>query len=158
MRIAKSYIGVKETGNNRGKTIDSMIVSLGGSKGSSWCGYFAGTVLNKAGAKEPKYRGGMAQGYITKKSIRASRVAKGYYKVNPGDLIIWGKYKYNRNTGKGHIEINTNQIRADSLEAVGGNTSGYSGGSTDNGDGVYPTKRTIKFYGNFKIIYITPIS
>lgn len=158
VEIAKSYIGVTEQGNNKGKEVERFQKTHGGAIGQSWCAYFIATLLDEAGAKEPTYRKGTAQGYINKKSIRASRVAKGYYKLGSGNyLAVWAKYKKNRNTGNGHIALVTNQIRADTIETIEGNTSSGDYGSQDNGDGVYSRKRKITLYGNLRIIYFTPI-
>ena len=157
VRQARKYLGVRETGYNRGPEIERFQKSHGGKPGQSWCAYFVATVLDEAGVKKPGYRKGMAQGYITNQSIRASRVAKGYVKLNAGWLAIWGRFKQGRNTGSGHIEIVTNQIRADTFEGIGGNTSGHSKGSTNDGDGVYETTRKIITYGSFRIIYFTQI-
>ncbi len=153
---ARQMIGIVEHGYNRGDSVEAIQKNNGGKPGLSWCGWTVAEILKRAGASEPKYRGGMAQGYINQKSIRASRVVKGYYKVLPGWVAVWAKYKGKRNTGSGHVAIVVRQMANDKVQTIEGNTSNGVAGSQSDGDGIYERIRMILLYGNFRIIYFTP--
>jgi len=149
-------VGIVEHGYNRGDSVEAIQRNNGGKPGQSWCGWTIAEILRRAGATEPKYRGGMAQGYINKRSIRATRVAKGYYRVSPGYIAVWAKYKGKRNTGSGHVGIVVRQIANNKVQTVEGNTSNGEAGNQSDGDGIYKRTRMINLYGNFRIIYFTP--
>ena len=156
VETALRMVGIVEHGYNRGDSVEAIQRNNGGKPGQSWCGWTIAEILRRAGATEPKYRGGMAQGYINKRSIRATRVAKGYYRVSPGYIAVWAKYKGERNTGSGHVGIVVRQIANNKVLTVEGNTSNGEAGSQSDGDGIYKRTRMINLYGNFRIIYFTP--
>jgi hypothetical protein len=148
---ATSYIGTVEIGNNAGPEVEAFLKSVGRRKGDSWCAAFVRYILDLSNAEYPTVRSGLAQAYITKKSIPAKHIAKGYKKVEPGWLVIWKK----GNTFKGHIGFVTSwgKISGSTIE---GNTSSGIKGSQADGDGVYARKRSITDVFSFRIVYFTP--
>lgn len=51
VRIAKSEIGLKEEGDNRGELLKKYYQGAGGTEGQAWCAYFVTWVLDRAGIK-----------------------------------------------------------------------------------------------------------
>lgn len=157
VETARKYVGVREQGYNRGKEIERWQKENGGMPGQSYCAYFVSSMLRESKSKYPTVRSGMAQAFRTKLSIRPSHVAKGYCKIQPGWLLIWGKFdNKGHNKGTGHIEINELQTSNTEFNAIGANTSSGIAGSQSNGDGVYFTRRRISEKGKFRLIAITP--
>lgn len=150
--VAKGYIGVTETGSNRGKEVEFFQKNVGIPPGSSWCAAFVSTVLDIAEVIIPDIRSGVAQKFITRNSISAKHVAKGYETVEPGWLVIWKR----GNTWKGHIGINKQWDRQGGT-VIEGNTSSNIAGSQFNGDGVYEKYRKIYPNKYFRITHFTPV-
>ncbi len=152
VKNAESYIGIKEVGNNGGREVERFLMSVNLTKGYSWCAGFIRYILDISGAVYPKVRSGLAQKYITNKSIAAKHVAKGYIKIPKGYLVVWKK----GNTYKGHIGIVRDNWHGNKGRTIEGNTSSGISGSQDNGDGVYPRTRQIISYKYFRIAFFTP--
>ena len=53
--LAKSYIGVTESTNNRGKEVDQFIVHGGLTPPQPWCGLFVQYIYDSCGVLTPKY-------------------------------------------------------------------------------------------------------
>lgn len=148
---AESYIGTTEHGRNRGEQVEQFLASVGLGGGYSWCAAFVRYVLDEANATYPDVRSAVATRYITRRSIEAKHVAKGYRAVPPGWLAIWRKHS----TWRGHIGI---VVRWDGNNGVTieGNTSNGDYGSQRDGDGVWQRNRSITNYRAFRIVAFTP--
>lgn len=115
---AISYIGVRETGNNSGKQVSVFQKVTGTGAGANWCASFVSYCLDKGKVTWFKIRSALAQAFITKKSIRASRVLLGIETVPRGALAIWK----HGNTWRGHIGIVYSWLKGAGM-IVEGNTA-----------------------------------
>jgi len=145
---AEKYVGVRESGHNRGYWVEKFQAFVGIPKGSPWCAAFVSWVLEEARVKYPSIRSGLAMAFVTKRSIKAKHVAKGYKQAGRNFLVIWKR----GDTWKGHIGIvvNWHKINGETIE---GNTGD---GNLRDGDGVYRKKRSIIDSQSFRIEYFTP--
>lgn len=146
VEIARSYSNVRETKENRGLEVDSFnkpFKNIGG----SWCGTFVATVLNKVKAVLPKIRSALARNYITKNSVKAKHVAKGYIIAEAGWLPIWKR----GNTIFGHIGILTERTRCPTFHSIEGNVK------VNGKQGVFELKRKITDLFSFRVTYFTPV-
>jgi CHAP domain-containing protein/putative peptidoglycan binding protein len=136
---AKKHIGYHESGDNDA-TFNHWLGTIGGTFRYPWCHCFVSYCLwhsDNAGAG-PK-TAGCAAGVAWFK-------AEGRFGSTPhvGDLVYYGP------GGGTHVELVTG-VSGDSIQTIGGNTSGYgaTGSAFFNGDGVYQktVKRTSRIYG-----------
>lgn len=155
LEIAKTQIGVKEQGNNRGKIVSQYIKTGGGSDGQSWCMYFVYWCFNEASKffnkKNPLMKTGSCSQqlryakslYSGMKVIEAKRIFF-HEKIKTGAIAIFKKGTASSNDiGKlwlGHTGIVEKQIDKQTFQLIEGNTN--NAGSR-NGDGVYPKIRKI---------------
>lgn len=153
--VAKPYIDYNEKANR-----DEIIEWLGNAnvktnKVVSWCAAFARKMLDIAGYDNFKVRSGLAKAYITKNSIKAKHVAKGYVKLdhNKDYLAIWT----HGNTWKGHIGIVESWATVTGI-TIEGNTSKTVSGNQRSGGWVQRKQRSIVDYAQFRIIYFTEVS
>lgn len=150
----EKYIGTKEIGNNAGfsnKEFEKGLKSVGWRKGQPYCAYAVSFILNIVKATYPQIRSGLARAFITKKSILAKDVAKGYKQVPAGWLVIWR----NGNTYKGHIGI-VKSWKGNEGTTIEANTSELAGSQRD-GDGVWKKQRKIVDHSQFRIDYFTRV-
>lgn len=150
---AANYIGVKEVGNNDGDIVKRFLSAVHLIPGYPWCAGFVRYILDIVKAIEPKIRSGRARAYITKNSINAKRVAKGYIKIPKGWLVIWQRGI----NGQGHIAITETEWSGNKGTTIEGNTSSGIKGSQADGDGVYKRKREITTWSDFRITHFTPV-
>lgn len=138
---AKSQVGLKETGNNRG-IADIYNLSIGNPKGASYCqagqywAYWkACGDLKLSYAVIPMPRNGLANSTFN----YAKKIGQktGYY-AEKHDFIIWKSV----NDWTGHIERIIEVKQGGWVTTIGFNTGG---GSEFNGDGVAFKKRNITF-------------
>lgn len=148
VKTAAKYVGIKESGQNSGYWVERFQASVQAPKGSPWCAAFVSFVLDEIGNTVVKIRSALSQRYITRNSVKAKHVAKGYKKIGPGWLAIWKL----AGTYKGHIGIVV-KWGENSGSTIEGNT-GPDGGR--DGDGVYLKSRKIIDYSQFKITNFTP--
>lgn len=155
IKIASNYLGLKENKGNKGNVIDFFLESVGAkpNSGWSWCAGFVRKVMDLAKVTYPTKRTGMAQGYKTDLSIKATDVLSGNKSLKDGwYLVIWAKGK----TTSGHIGFLV--VRKGNLYyTIEGNTSSGERGSQSNGDMVAFRKRYIEPLAYMRIIYFTPI-
>lgn len=144
--VAESQIGVREQGENRGKDVRKYQATVAKGTGFNWCAAFVRWCLDSSKATYPTVRSALAQRYITKKSVKAKHVAKGYVQVSPGWLGIYKRGE----TIYGHIFIvkSWDKMKGTTIE---GNTSGNS-----NWQGVHECQREIRD-GYFRIDSFTPV-
>jgi len=146
-----SFTGEQEQGSNRSPLIDRFNTHGNVPLGSSYCATAISYILDSAQVSFTR-RSAVAQGFITKQSIKSEMVLMGAYDPKPSDLVIW---KYG-DTWKGHIGMVRwwNGERGGTIEA---NTSPTSGGDQRNGDGIFYKKRKIEPTNYFRITHFTKI-
>lgn len=149
VRTAEKYLFVRESGRNAGFWVEKFQSFVGIPRGSPWCAAFVSWVLYEAKVKYPMIRSGLALDFVTKRSIKAKHVAKGYKNVGRNWLVIWKK----GDTWKGHIGI-VEKWQKSSGVTIEGNTGGSN---IRDGDGVYRKTRSIFDLKNFRIEYFTPV-
>lgn len=150
LKIALGFEGVTEVGDNRGYWIDKWNRNAKAPLGSSYCASFVTYVLDSVQAYEPTVRSALAQNFITKKSIPASKVVVGYT-IPEGSIVVWKR----GNTIYGHVGFTTKHWKGATGNTIEANTSSGLRGSQYNGDGVYQRVRTISPDDFFRITHFT---
>lgn len=146
VETARSYSNVRETKENRGLEVDSFNKPLN-NIGGSWCAAFVSHVLTRAKAVLPNIRTALAQKFITKNSVKAKHVAKGYITAQPGWLAIWKR----GNTMYGHVGILTERTRCPTFHSIEGNVK------VNGKQGVFEMTRKITDLISFRVVYFTPV-
>ena len=154
---ALKWVGYKETGNNRGKDVDSWNHYCGVALGSPYCSSFVSylirlckIILNNVS----NYRTARAKDWLKLRYIKAIDV---YKKISNG--ISNGLVIYSRQGG-GHVGVfisadSSNRCRFSNVEA---NTSPSRTGSQHNGSGIWLKNRTIEPYNHsYRVIAFVPI-
>lgn len=151
VRLARTFVGYTEKGNNKGSFIDELNGYVRNPKGSPYCQAFVSYILHKAGADSPDIRTGLATAVKTKYSYSAKKVISGKRHVQNGDILTWqkGKSIYGH---AGFASENWNDASGMSIQA---NTS--SNKEDRDGDGIFEKKAVIKPFSYFRIIRITPV-
>lgn len=134
-----AYVGVTETGTNRGGMIDVWLASVGLRPGYPWCAALQSWALKVSGVTYPLIRSARARAFITGQSVSARDVVRGLWMPPPGTLVIWG-YGDPRNP-LGHIGQVVQYLGEGALITVEGNTSD---GSTREGNCVAIKRRFIR--------------
>lgn len=121
---ANTKIGVRESGYNRGQTVEHIIRKAGGTPGSAWCGYFCGNALMAGGIDDVSPSiGGVRWIYDSAAAHRHPFTGRGSAaSARPGDLaVIYGPGT--------HVElvVSVNTSRS-IVHTIGGNTSIPGGG------------------------------
>jgi len=148
---AKSYVNVTElTGQNDGPEVEKFLKFVDRKKGDSWCAAFVSYCLGVNNVLAPKANSGVAQRFITKRSVSAFRVLDGTVKIPPGTILVWKR----GNTWQGHVGFVVDW-NGKSGQTIEGNTSPGRKGSQRNGDGVYIRKRKIYPGNYFRITHFT---
>lgn len=149
---AKIYVGITElTGNNDGAEIEKFQKYTSIPKGASWCAAFVSYCIGVNNVLLPNKKTGLAQGFITKRSIKANDVLLGLVKIPPGSIFI---YK-NGNTWKGHTGFVLDEWEGKFGKTIEGNTSPSKKGNQRNGDGCYIKNRGIYPSRYFRITHFT---
>lgn len=112
---ARTYIGVRETYNNGGPTINYWQARFGFGR-VPWCGIFCGNMLLAAGIRVPSAIASVA--LIEEMAKRRQHPFRGWTtderNADPGDLAVIGAYGQ-------HVEL-VEKVNADgSLQTIGGN-------------------------------------
>lgn len=147
LAFARNAVGTAEKPpfSNRGTKIDAWqrMVQM---QGQPWCGAFTYAALKAAGVKGLSWRmrytpwirddarkgqNGLAS-FIERSEARFAR---------PGDLVLFDFP--DSSTGIQHVGILVRQVGASTIETIEGNTSPGTGGSQDNGGGVYKRTRPL---------------
>lgn len=145
VNIAERYLNVREVGKNRGKMVEKFQRSVHLPAGSPWCAAFIKYILDEAKNIFIKIRSGLAQAYVTKYSVKAKDVAKGYVRIGRNWLAIWR----HGDTRRGHIGIVKNWLRNKGI-VIEGNTK------VGNAEGVFEKARKIISWREFRIVWFTP--
>lgn len=110
-RIAKSFQGVEEIGNNQAfsnETLQNMLKEAGWKSGEAWCMYYAKAVykraLPKLSEQIQKELSGSTQGTWNKINIGDSEIFEAVTSGRPrvGDIAIWRRVN---DSSKGHAGI-----------------------------------------------------
>jgi len=150
--FAEDQLGTTETKANRGSKIDEWNNALGLPLGSSYCASFVSFALDSANAQIPAVRSGVAQKYITNRSITSGRVSTGRT-IPAGSLVIWKR----GDTWMGHVGIVVEDWKGGSGKTIEANTSPSNSGSQSNGDGVYRKNRKLSPTSYFRITHFTEV-
>lgn len=154
LEIARSYIGVTETGNNAGPEINRFLASVDLLPGNNYCAAFVSYVCDQAQVDQPAVRSGVAQHFRTSESFEARHVIRGTRSVKQGDIVIWQR----GDTWMGHVGIADQDWPDHSGLTVEANTSPESKEDLGRGDGVYRKNRTIHPGAHFRITHFTNVT
>ena len=152
--IALAYEGHEEVSYNSSPFIDHVLRKMKIPQKSSYCAAFVAFCLDSAQVKQPTTRSGMAQAYITKKSIPASKVLRREVTIPAGSIVIWKR----GTTPSGHAGFTTLSWSGVEGYTIEANTSSGLKGSQYNGDGIYQRKRSIQPAAAFRITHFTIVS
>ncbi|GIV52407.1 MAG: hypothetical protein KatS3mg038_2928 [Candidatus Kapaibacterium sp.] len=149
---ARNYLHVRETSPNCSRDIERFLRSVGLPCGYAWCAAFVRYCLD-AGSALFAVRSASARAYITRKSIAAKHVVKGYRTIERGWLAVW-THSQSWTGHIGFIERPGNRT----IVTIEGNTSSGDGVNRD-GDGVYRRTRTIPIIAStrLQLRWFTPV-
>jgi hypothetical protein len=154
--LAKKYVGVTESprNSNRGKEVEMFLRYTGLGGGHSYCAAFVSFCIGRSNVHEPMINSAAARAFVTAKSIRASYVLSGVYRVPEGSIVVW-----QRGTGwQGHVGFVVRQTGPNQFITIEANTSSGKKGSQFDGGGVYQRTRSICPTDHFRIIAFTPVT
>lgn len=145
LEIARTYVGVKEVGHNRGPHVTRWLAEAGAKPGDPWCAAFVNHVVHEAGGRcEVRYPAS-CRSWVAWAIDHHARVDK----PRPGDLVV---YDWDGDGPDDHIGV-VSAIRSwgplVSLTAVEGNTRA-TGAKLD---GVYERSRTVR---RSRLVFIRP--
>jgi hypothetical protein len=119
VRSAKSFLGVAETnGTNTGPGVDRIEARFD-AHAAAWCGYFAGTVLQKAGVRGVGSWIGSTAAIQQKAQAGQgpfSGFTQGTGRAKAGDLLL-----VREGGPSGHVEVITKVDRTGTVHTIGGN-------------------------------------
>lgn len=150
----RSFIGIKEKGNNRGELIDKINRHLKVPLGSPYCASSICYSLDKVGYKIPLKRNAMALSFKNKNSISAIDVFKGKFLPKKGMIAVW----QNGNTRFGHAGIVEHNWLKNGGIIAEGNTSPDKRGSQREGNGFYYKNRKVEPFNLFRIVCFTYVA
>jgi hypothetical protein len=154
IEIALHYEGHQEVSYNSSPFIDRMLRKMKVPQKSSYCAAFVAFCLDSAQVTQPKTRSGMAQAYITRQSISASKVLRGEATIPAGSIVVWKR----GTTPSGHVGFTTLQWKGVEGYTIEANTSPGNTGSQYNGDGIFQRRRSITPGAAFRITHFTLVS
>lgn len=158
VNIAKSFDGIKEVGNNRGKFIDIMNRFTKVPLGSPYCASFVSFVIDSANKITPidckiryKVKSALAQRLRNKLTYSAKMVLDGKRYPQKGEVVIWQKGK----TAFGHAGIVTENWKETKGQTIQANTN--KSAESRDGNGIYIKMAKINPFNYFRIVAFTPI-
>jgi hypothetical protein len=159
VKIAESFIGVKEQGNNRGGMVEEFQKAVDGkANGEPWCMGFAQYCIQKAEAVYFEKSGIFPSESVYEVWNRSPLDVRSPVPV-PGSLMLWQFWRDGHPTRMGHVGIVKQVYENGFLDVIEGNTT-QPGGATlviRDGDGVYLKRRTNKGSSQMRILgYLTP--
>lgn len=142
-------LGVTEVGfSNSGPRVNQYLAAVGLGPGNPWCAAFVFFVTDEVGVPKSTWEDLGNRAYCP--SIESWARSKGVLKTTPqrGDFMLLQMWD-NDGQYSGHIGI-VEQVEGNQIHTIEGNTSPQgSGGSDDNGGGVY---RRIRSVGSAKYV------
>jgi hypothetical protein len=143
LNLASVYVGVKESGPNRGELVEEFQKAVDGvAQGEPWCAAFVCWLIKR-----------VEDIYSIKSQFAFSEAVWEIWKRNKAKKVILvpkpGCFVCFARPGGGHIEVVEKVERsvpmkgAFVLHTIGGNTSSGEAGSQADGDGVYRRTRVI---------------
>lgn len=153
--IAKSFDGIKETGNNRGSFIDKLNRFTKVPLGSPYCASFVSYVIDSANKITPiryKVKSALAQRLRNKQTYSAKLVLEGKRYPKASEVIVWQKGK----TQFGHAGIVTKDWKNIFGETIQANTN--KSAESREGNGIYIKMAKINPFSYFRIVAFTPIN
>lgn len=154
VNIAKSFDGIKEVGNNRGKFIDIINRFTKVPLGSPYCASFVSFVIDSANKITPiqhKVKSALAQKLRNKLTYSAKMVLDGKRYPQKGEVVIWQKGK----TAFGHAGIITENWKETKGQTIQANTN--KSAESRDGNGIYIKMAKINPFSYFRIVAFTPI-
>ena len=155
LRVAPTYLGTREYGDNRGREVEAILRNVGLDPGNPWCMALVYTIHKDAYAnlkqQNPVPKTGLAAGYwlyagkrkLTFKIIPANQVLLGA-QVSPADVAIWKRGSFRSDgTFKGHAAVVMYQIDKKTFKSIDGNTGADEGGDQGEGDGCFLKTRKL---------------
>jgi len=153
IEMASRFVGHEETAPNSSVHIDNWLGRLDIPMGSNYCAAFVSFILDSSEMTYPTVRSGVAQHFITRNSIKATRVLDGSAVIPAGYIVVWRRG--NHWTGHvGFVEKDWRGARGYTIEA--NTTPGRDQGDQGRGHGVYRKERTIVPTAYFRITNFTP--
>lgn len=147
LKIALSYVGLREIGPNRHPAIDRWNQRVGVPVGSSYCASFVSFCLDSAGALYPPIRTAWSRSF-TRYGVP---IGLSDLKVKRGSILVWI-----RQSG-GHIGFVHSVIGVGKWKTVEANTSQGYRGSQYNGDGIWIRYRKYEPFNTFRITHYVPV-
>jgi GH24 family phage-related lysozyme (muramidase) len=146
LEVARSHVGVREQGRNRGREVEMFQRTIGGADGEAWCMSFAQYCIQQAGIAtkvDPKVFQSEHCLTVWNKSPQSQRISR----PEAGSLVIWR----HGNSNSGHVGI-VEKVHADgTFTTIEGNT-GSGSGINREGDGVYRRKRDMNGAGSMRVV------
>lgn len=150
LKIAQSFIGVKEQNINSGYWVNRFLKNVKLPSGNQWCGAFVSYCLDSAKVTSFKIRSGLARRFVTKNSIKATKVLYENKELPSGTIVIWRR----GSSIFGHVGI-VDQWTGKKGFTIEGNTTSGKKGVQYAGDGVYRRYRSIYPLNYFRITDFT---
>lgn len=147
--LAKSFLGTKEEGVNKGKWVEEFQKSVNGyANGEPWCLAFVQYCNNKIAAEDEVKRP-LFQTEHCMTLWDKTPEAKKFIEPQVGDVVIWRKYVDQDGTTyttlMGHAGIVSRLLDGGDYAVVEGNTSSGMRSFEREGDGVYEKIRKIDY-------------
>jgi len=145
LEVARTYVGVREVGHNRGPHVTRWLAEAGAKPGDPWCAAFVNHVVGEAGHRCDVRYPASCRSWVAWAIDHRAIVDK----PRRGDLVV---YDWDGDGPDDHIGVVSRLVSFGalvSLTAVEGNTRGKGGRL----DGVYEMKRTIR---RSRLVFIRP--
>lgn len=152
---ALTYFGPKELQDeNYGPAVNRFLAAVSLPPGNPYCAAFVSFCLDAPDriVARPRVRTGLAQEFITDRSIEAKKVMRGYKKIPAGSIGIHKK----GNTRFGHTWFVLLDWRGPAGVTIEANTgTGLPGQSERDGQGVWIRRRIIYPTNYFRVTHFT---
>lgn len=153
LSIALEYEGVEEVQPNSSPTIDQFLAHVDLDPGLNYCAAFVSFVLESAKVDYPDVQSGVAQHFITDRSISAKQVLRGVETIPPGEILV---FKHG-STWRGHTGFVIEEWTGAEGITIEANTSPGPRASPNASDGVHRKERMIEPGSYFRITHFTPV-
>lgn len=153
LRLAKSFLHVREVARNSSPDIDRWLQFVGLSSGNPYCAAYVSYIVHVSKVTEPRVRSGLARNFVTHRSVPATKVLMGMVVIPAGSVVIWRR----GNTIFGHVGFTTQAWKGKTGFTIEANTSSGAAGSQFDGNGVFQRTRSIVPGNAFRITDFTLI-